>query len=288
MRIRRITPALAILLAGCGRLDELQYSPTTTPEQWCQQRPCVEVAGTVVNEPLGSLLVFTLAALWIAVGVYFIVSRAGQRSRVWLGVALMLGGVGAGLAGISYQAFSYALKCQGWECCRLTNGFEVGYSITQAVSVSAMLIAVAYACTSGRARRTFVIYAGLNVVVYLVVSVMGVLLPNALLLSFTVLMLFAVPGLVLVMVISARHYRREHDAMSKAILIAAVLQVVVQIAYFGYYAAGITAMLWDDGNGFYFSENDVLHVGMILWLVYVWRALGPRLRDDLSRAPARA
>jgi hypothetical protein len=283
VRVRSIVPALAILLAGCGRLDELEYSPATTPEQWCQQRPCVEVAGAVLNEPLGTFLVFTLAALWIGVGVYFLVSRAGQRSRVWLGVALILGGIGAALAGISYQAFSYVLKCQGWEYCRLTNGFEVSYSITQAVSVSAMLVAVAYACTGGRARRAFSIYAALNVIVYLAVSAVGVFQPNALLLSFTVLMLFAVPGLILVMIISGRHYRRAHDEMSRAILLAAILLVVVQVAYYGYYAAGITAVLWDDGNGFYFSENDVLHVGMILWLVYVWRALGPRLRDDLSQ-----
>lgn len=246
------------------------------------------MGGTVLNEPLGTFLVFALAALWIAVGIYFIASRAGQRSRVWLGVALILGGIGAALAGVSYQAFSYVLKCQGWEYCRLTNGFEVGYSITQAVSVSAMLVAVAYACTSGRTRRALSIYAGLNVAVYLGVSAIGVMLPNALLLSFTVLMLFAVPGLVLVMVISGRHYRRDHDAMSRAILIAAILQVVVQIAYYGYYAAGITAMLWDSGNGFYFSENDVLHVGIVLWLVYVWRALGPRLRDDLPQTSDRA
>lgn len=288
MRSLRLAPALAVLLVGCGRLDELEYSPATTPEQWCQQRPCVDIGGTVLNEPLGTALVFALAALWIGVGAYFIVSRAGQKSRVWLGVALMLGGIGAGLAGISYQAFSYVLKCQGWEYCRLTNGFEVGYSITQAVSVSAMLVAVAYACTRGRARRAFSIYAGVNVLVYLVVCAIGVLQPNALLLSFTVLMLFAVPGLILVMIISARHYRREHDAMSRSILLAAVLLVVVQAAYFGYYAAGVTAMLWDDGNGFYFSENDVLHVGMILWLGYVWAALGPRLRDDRSSTPVAA
>jgi hypothetical protein len=284
----RLIPVLALLLAGCGRLDELQYSPATTGEQWCQQRPCIEVGSLVLDEPLGTLLVFGLAALWIAAGVYFIVSRAGQRSRVWLGIALALGGIGAALAGTSYQAFGYLLKCRDWDYCRLTNGFEVAYSVTQAVSVSAMLVAVAYACTTGAARRAFSVYAALNVVVYLMVTGVGVSGPNALLLSFTVLMLFALPGLLLVMLISARHYRREHDPMSRAILLAAVLQIVVQVAYFGYWAAGVTATLWNDGDGFYFSENDVLHVGMILWLLYVWRALGPTLRDQRCVASAKA
>ena len=141
----------ALLLSACGRLDELTYQPETTPEQWCDQRPCVQVGDTVLNEPLGTFLVFLLAGLWVASGVYFLRTRRGQRSRAWLGVALILGGVGAALAGVSYQAFSYELKCAGLELCRLTNGWEVGYSVTQAFSVSAMLIAVAHACTTGSA-----------------------------------------------------------------------------------------------------------------------------------------
>ena len=280
--MRRFT-VLAVLLAGCGRLDELQYSPATTPDQWCQQRPCVEVGDTILNEPLGTVLVFGLALLWLIVGTYFLLTRAGQRSRAWFGLALLLGGVSAALAGISYQALSYVLKCEGLQYCRLTNGFEVGYSLTQACSVSAMLIAVAYACTTGGTRRGFLTYAGVNAGVYVLVTVIAVMLPSAVLLSFPVLMLFAVPGLVMVIVIAAR---RRADQMARVILNIALLQILVQAAYFAYYAAGITQTLWDDGKGFYFSENDVLHVGMILWLVYVWRALGPLLRD--VDAPPRA
>ena len=58
-----------------------------------------------------------------------------------------------------------------------------------------------------------------------------------------------------------------------------MLLVLVQVAYFAYYAAGITQMLWKDGAGFYFSENDVLHVGMLLWLWLVAAKLGPTLAD---------
>ena len=147
------TAGSALLLSACGRLDELTYQPETTPEQWCDQRPCVQVGDTVLNEPLGTFLVFLLAGLWVASGIYFLRTRRGQRSREWLGIALILGGIGAALAGVSYQAFSYELKCAGLELCRLTNGWEVGYSVTQACSVSALLIAVAHACTTDRLRR---------------------------------------------------------------------------------------------------------------------------------------
>ena len=36
-----------------------------------------------------------------------------------------------------------------YKLCLLTNGCEIGYSVTQAWSVSAMVVAVAYACTLG-------------------------------------------------------------------------------------------------------------------------------------------
>lgn len=277
MMLRRVTLALSMLvLAGCGKLDELTYEPPTTPAQWCEQRPCIEVGGTVINEPIGIVLVFSLALMWIGAGVYFLVSRRGQRSRLWFGVALVLGGIGAGLAGISYQLFSYVLKCEGRELCALTNGYEVAYSLTQAWSVSAMVVAVAYACTLGRARTGLMVYALVNALVYCVVTAIGVLTPSATLLSFSVLMLFALPGVLIVIAITAR---RLGEPKERAIFTAAILLLLVQVAYYAYWASGLTQTLWDDGNGFYFSENDVLHIGFILWLAYLLWRVGPTLAD---------
>jgi hypothetical protein len=281
----RATAAAAVLLtAGCGRLDELPYDPPTTPEQWCDLRPCVDVGGTIVNEPFGTGLVLALTLLWVAAGVWFLATRRGQRSRTWLGIALVLGGLGAGQAGISYQAFSYELKCAGRDLCRLTTGWEVGYSITQALSVSAMLAAVAFASAAGRTRLALLVLATASALGYVLVAAAGVLLPSAALLSFPVLMLFAVPVLLAVILVAARGYRRTRDPMNRSLLVAAALQVAVQVAYFATWTSGMTAALWDDGNGFYFSENEVLHLGMILWLWYVVAVVGKYLHD----APAGA
>ena len=274
---------IALLESACARLDELSYEPLTTPQQWCERRPCVAVGDIVVNEPLGSFLVFLLALLWIGVGIHFLRTQRGQRSRTWLGVALVLGGVGAAQAGISYQAFSYALKCAGREYCALTNGFEIGYSVTQAVSVSAMLIAVAYAGPIGGWRRGLIGYAVINAVVYLLVSVAGVMLPSRTLLSFEVLLVFAFPGILLVILVAGRRYWTSRDALDRSLLVASVLLVLVHAAYFAYHAAGLTQQLWRGGEGFYFSENDVLHVGMIGWLAYVYAIVGRQLRDDENR-----
>lgn len=273
----------ALPCLGCGRLDELAYEPLTTPQQWCEQRPCITIGDFVFNEPLGSFLVFLLALLWVGVGIHFIRDNRGQRSRGWLGVALVLGGVGAAQAGISYQALSYMLKCAGREYCVLTNGFEVGYSLTQAVSVSAMLTAVAYACTTDGLRRGLIVYSAINAAAYVLVSIVGVTMPSRWLLSFEVLMLFALPGILVVITIAGRGLRTARQSADQSLLIAAMILLLVQVAYFSYAAAGITQQLWQEGRGFYFSENDVLHVGMIAWLAYVFAVVGKHLRDHETR-----
>lgn len=266
--------AVAALLAGCGRVDELVYQPPTTPEEWCAQRPCVEVGGVILAEPWSSALVFALALLWLGVGIYFLASRRGQRSRTWFGLSLVLGGLAAGSAGTSYQALSYELKCAGRQVCTLTNGFEIAYSLLQVASMSAMVIAVAYALATARTRRAITVYAALNLVVYVVVTVVGVLLPSAFLLSFELLLLFAVPALVIAAVLAIR---RWHQPLARRILGVLVLLVLVQVAYLVYFALGITESLW--ASGLYFSANDVLHVGMLVWLAITAWVLGPALED---------
>ena len=264
----------AVTLAGCGRVDELVYQPPTTPAEWCAQRPCVEVGGVTLAEPWSSALVFALALLWLGVGVYFLVSRRGQLSRTWFGVSLILGGLAAGSAGISYQAFSYELKCAGRDFCTLTNGYEITYSVLQVASMSAMVVAVAYALASVRARRAITVYAVLNLLVYVVVTTAGILMPSAFLLSFELLLLFAVPALVIAAVLAIRDWS---ESVARRILWVLVLLVLVQVAYLVYFALGITESLW--ASGIYFSANDVLHVGMLAWLAGTAWALGPALKD---------
>ena len=129
-----------------------------------------------------------------------------------------------------------------------------------------MVVAVAFALSSARAQRGIALYAILNLVVYVVVTIVGIALPSALLLSFEVLLLFAVPALVIVAVLAIRRWR---ESLARRILWVLVLLVLVQVAYLAYFAAGLTQTLW--ASGIYFSANDVLHVGMLIWLVVTAR-----------------
>jgi hypothetical protein len=52
--------------------------------------------------------------------------------------------------------------------------------------------------------------------------------------------------------------------------------------YAAYYTAGLTASFWDGGDGFYLSENDVLHIGMFLFIAYLVAIVAKRLRDEAA------
>ena len=100
-------------------------------------------------------------------------------------------------------------------------------------------------------------------------------------------MAFAAPGLLLILLIAAVRWLRDRDAMDLALIGAGVWLMITIASYSGYLAAGLTARFWNGGNGFYFSENDVLHVGMILFIAYLVAVVARKLRDRLDPGAAR-
>ena len=100
-------------------------------------------------------------------------------------------------------------------------------------------------------------------------------------------MLFALPGIILVIVVAARRSRVTHGPAER------------DLRHRGGAAdrgerrrtspttqPGITQTLWRDGDGVPTSpSNDVLHVGMILWLWFVAARLGPTLTDRTDTEP---
>ena len=109
------------------------------------------------------------------------------------------------LAGTSYEAFSYHIKCAGREACVWSSGWDALYLLLSVANLDAMLVAVAYSCTLGRGRRALWIYALANLTLYTVLLLIGVLVPLQFLVSFRLLVLFAVPTVLIMLFESASH-----------------------------------------------------------------------------------
>jgi hypothetical protein len=275
-------------LSVFSRIDSLISAPPVTPQAFCDSQPCVNIrlggADFILNQPTSSAIVYILGIMWLAAGLYFLRTRAGQRSRTWWSIALLLGGAAAISAGTSYQAFGYEIKCAGRELCLWTSWWEVAYLTLQAASMDAMLIALAYACASGKLRKALIAYAIANAAAHFTITAFGALIPVRFMISFELMILFTAPNLLILFILCGSRFRRLKDAMDRSMLGAGIWLIITTGVYFVYMTMGLTQKLWE--RGIWFSENDALHIFMIVWIVYIAFALGKRLKDtdEIARA----
>ena len=160
----------SIMLSGCGRLGTIPYSPSTTPEAWLNTHPHVKLSlgalEFILMEPTSSFLVYSLGVLAVVVGLHFLRIRENHRSRLWWGIALLLWGIGALLAGTSYQAFSYEIKCAGRDACSWTSWWEVCYLLFTVASVNAMMMGVRHSSAGDVMKKALSVYAVMNTALY--------------------------------------------------------------------------------------------------------------------------
>ena len=275
-------------LSGCGRLDSIDYSPKITPEEFLRFQPYWHVKFAafdfILIQPSSTVIVYSVALLTLGVGLYFLRVRESQRTRLWWGIGLLLSGFGALLAGTGYQAFGYEIKCAGREFCTWTSWWEVAYLILTAAGMNAMLVAVAYSCTTGTPRKALSAFAAASAATYAGAVLTGALVPVRFLVSFECLMLAATPAIVLALILTARTFHERRDRMSLGLLRTWGGFVMVIVAYIVALAMGITQMLWI--RGIWFTENDVLHAGMILWVLHIAMSLPNTVEDMHDPNPA--
>jgi hypothetical protein len=267
--------------------SRLKTIPTADPEMapanWCQAQPCVTMRlgsrHIVLTQPSSTVFVYALGVLTVAVGIYFLWIQAGERSRLWWGISLLLWGIGALLAGTSYQALGYEIKCAGRERCAWTSWWEVVYLIFQQVSMDAMLIAVAYSCTTGIVHTILVAYALVTAVVYTVVTLVGGLVPVKSLITFDLMVRVSTPMVLILLILNGWRYFTLGNSMDLVLLCTWILLLIISAAYCLYDDLDITRKLWADGEGIWFSQNDVLHIGLIVWMIYIAAMLPHRVGD---------
>ncbi len=260
-----------IIIMVFNRFEEILYSPPTTPGEWLAMQPYLElnIFSTIVIfvQPTSTFFVYFLGVMTIGIGSYIIRIRDGHKSRLWWGIALLLWGAGALFAGTSYQAFSYELKCAGRIFCLWTSWWEVVYLIFSAGSVNAMMMAQARSCATDKWRRVISAYAFFNMVLYILLTLIGALIPIEFLISFELMLIFFAPNILLFFIMNSWRYYQNKNKMDLALLGVWVSLIVILALYYVYLVLGITETLWE--NGVWFSENDILHIGLIAWMLYI-------------------
>jgi hypothetical protein len=272
-----------VLLTACGKLNQINYSPLTTPGDWLRIQPFVTIRlfslDLILIQPSTSIIVFLLGFLAVGIGILFLSKRSKPNTLIWWGSAMLLWGIGAILAGISYEAFSYSIKCAGREFCLWTSWWEIGYLLVTIWSINAMTMAVAYSSTTGWLRRVLFIYAPINSGIYLILLMVGVFTPIKFLISFEFMLALGAPSFVAFFVINLIRYQKI-KSKSDLVLIGAWLWLALTVAaYFIYFSSNLTTTFWV--KGIWFSENDVLHILLIIWMLYIVLKIGPSATDLL-------
>jgi hypothetical protein len=267
-----------------NRLRSIPYTdPKLTPDNWCEFQPCVRIKlgskDVILTQPSSTFFVYLLGSMTIGVGLSFWWLRGDQESGLWWGISLLLWGMGTLLAGTSYQAFGYEIKCAGRETCAWTSWWEVIYLMLQQVSVDALLVATAYSCTNGMLQTVLLGYALLSAAVYVILAFIGGMVPIKSLITFEFMVWVSTPPFLIMFILSAWRYYALGTAMDLALVGAWALLVLTITAYLLYDRLGITPRLWAKGKGIWFSQNDVLHIGLIVWMIYVATVVVERVQD---------
>lgn len=143
--------------------------------------------------------------------------------------------------------------------------------------MNAMLVALAYSCTTGTFQTVLLGYAVMSSVVYVILVFIGGIVPIKSLITFGFMVWVSTPVFLFFCLLNAwRYYMFSYD-MDLVLLGSWILLFCTMMAYWIYNKLGITKKLW--AKGIWFSENDVLHVFLIFWIIYIATFVAEHIKD---------
>ncbi|WP_457916473.1 DUF6962 family protein [Candidatus Lokiarchaeum ossiferum] len=274
------------VLIGFNNLDQFLLEPLLTPQQYLDSHPYISIGNFIWSEPSSTVLVYLLGILTIGIG--FTLLKKGKAvpnnlqdendpslrkrnfQKIW-GISLIIWGLGTMLAGTSYQAFYYELKCRNQPYCLWTTWWEIGYLILTVISVNTMVVAQSWLRSNPKSSIAMNIYASINLLIYQLILIFGMLLINEFMLSFEMMVVFQLSSFILMMISNIIVYRNSKEKIEFKLIKIWILLAIVMIVYFGYLFSGIPEILWE--SGIWFNANDILHVGLIGWMIYIYITL---------------
>jgi len=281
--MQKIITFIAILLLSLTSCDRLQNIPNEqhTPENWCTNHPCTTLqigsSDIVISEPTSSFLIYSLGLITLFIAFYLYRNTFHERSRKWFSKALFFWGTAALLAGTSYQAFGFEIKCNGRDFCSWTSWWEIFYYFFQSLSMNSFLVAVGFSSLTEKPRKKLTIYAIINLLIYNTLLFAGAFLPHKFLVSFELFTLINAPSFVILFIINLINYRKTKALLEIRLLWLWLLQGIIILLYFAYLFSGVEHNLWK--NGIWFTANDVLHILIILWQLYIYFYVIKHLKD---------
>lgn len=263
--------------------DRVKTIPNTelTKENWGKKQPLKKVKlGTLefyISQPSSSFLVYLLGVLVTLAGVKFFMIQGEELSRFWWGISLVLWGVGAIIAGTSYQAFGYELKAARRKVCSWTSWWEIIYLIFQQLSMNAMTVAIAYSCTSGTLREILIWYSLIVTIIYPILTLIGAFIPVKSLITFEWMVEISMPSFIVFCILNSVRYIQFGYTMDLVLIGSWILIYLSWWGYMKYWKSGLTEILWK--KGIWFSENDILHIILIIWGLYVLFVMPEYIKD---------
>lgn len=254
-----------IIFSLFSKTHLLIYIPNLDSFSFLNQYPYIKLSNLIIQQPTSTFFIFLLAIITVGLGMYYIKNKNNQFS-LWLGINFIFWGLGAFLAGLSYQAFGYYLKCVGNEYCTYTNWVELLYMTLTVISINALLVAYSFLSNNKKVQNNLQNYAIGCVVLYSLFQGIGIVLPNQFLISYEGMLLFLSPNIIIMMWIN---YKNLKQPLHKKLWIIWLLFLVVNIAYFVALFSGQGSYLYSNFN-IWFNENDTLHVLLIVWML-IWR-----------------
>jgi hypothetical protein len=91
------------------------------------------------------------------------------------------------------------------------------------------------------------------------------------------LILAAVPNISIFLILNGWRYLKFKQLIDLVLLKTWVWLILTIGAYFLYFLSGLTERFWN--QGIWFSANDVLHISLIIWMVFIARVVARNIRD---------
>ena len=143
--------------------------------------------------------------------------------------------------------------------------------------MNAFLVACAHSNASGSFRKGIINYAILNSIVYSGLLFYGAFTPIQFLVSFEFLSLTSTPSVFFFIWIYGKAYKQTNEKKNLYLRNTWIILIGVIVTYAVYMILGFTQPLWE--KGIWFTENDILHVGMIYWIYYIFKNLPNEVKD---------